>query len=129
MADQSDVRRIASRLPDVVEGSEFCFAVRRGAKTKGFAWVWLERTDQKGPRLPNPEVLAVRVVDEDDKRALIESDPKAFFTERHYNGFPAVLIRLPVIDISTLEEVLVDAWKCQATKAQVRQFESGRESG
>ena len=29
---------------------------------------------------------------------LIASDPEKFFTEPHYNGFPAVLVRLAAID-------------------------------
>ena len=44
-------------------------------------------------------MLAVRVLDQADKAALIASDEAVFFTEPHYNGFPAVLVRLPEIEL------------------------------
>ncbi len=57
MADQADVRQIALALPGVREETErFAFSVLNKGKQKGFAWVWLERTKPKGPRVPNPEV-------------------------------------------------------------------------
>jgi len=49
------------------------------------------------PRVPRPDVLAVRVRDQAEKAALLAGDPKRFFTEPHYNGFPAVLVRLPAV--------------------------------
>jgi hypothetical protein len=67
-------------------------------KLKGFAWAWNERIEPKKPRVPNPEVLAVRVANQAEKEALLAADPEKFFTEPHYNGFPAVLVRLSSID-------------------------------
>ena len=37
-----------------------------------------------------------------------------FFTEPHYNGFPAVLVRLKAVSVSQLRQLLVEAWSCQA---------------
>jgi hypothetical protein len=124
VARQRDVRRIALSLPDTAESEErFAFSVRNGAKEKGFAWVWMERVDPKQARVPQPEVLAVRVANAGEKEALIASDPETFFTEPHYNGFPAVLVRLPNIGVEELREVLTDAWRIQAPKALVREFD------
>jgi hypothetical protein len=121
MTTQDDVRRIALSLPESTESDEsFAFSVRG----KGFAWVWLERTHPKRRRIPNPEVLAVRVANEFEKHALIEFDPDVFFTEPHYNGFPAVLVRLPRIDIDLLEKVLTDGWRCQAPRKLAAGLES-----
>jgi hypothetical protein len=39
-----------------------------------------------------------------------------FFTEPHYNGFPAVLVRLPAVSLERLEELIADAWRCVAPK-------------
>ena len=62
MATQSDVRRIATAMPGVVEKKDrFAFAVKNKDKLKEFAWVWLERADPKAARVPSPEVLAVRL--------------------------------------------------------------------
>jgi hypothetical protein len=126
MADQDDVRRIALALPETREGDDsFAFSVRRGAKEKGFAWTWMERVDPKKPRVPNPDVLAVRVANADEKEMLLKSDPAAFFTEPHYHGFPAVLVRLPAIDVGELRELLEDAWRCQAPRSLVKAFDAG----
>jgi hypothetical protein len=117
MADQAVVRRIALTLPEVEASAEhFAFSVRG----KGFAWVWLERPAPKQPRVPQPSVLAVRVASEEEKQALLAADPAKFFTEAHYNGFPAVLVRLAEVDEQELAELLTDAWRCRAPKRLVK---------
>jgi hypothetical protein len=117
VADQQDVRRIALSFPGTSESDKhFAFSVLNRAKSKQFAWSWKERVDPKKPRVERDDVLAVRVIDEADKQALLATDPAVFFTEPHYNGFPAVLVRLPAIDIARLEELIADAWRCMAPK-------------
>lgn len=93
-------------------------------KLKGFAWTWNERIEPKKPRVPNPEVLAVRVASLAEKEALLAADPAKFFTEPHYNGFPAVLIRLAAIDADELAELITDAWRCQAPRALVAKLDA-----
>jgi hypothetical protein len=117
MATQEDVRRIALSLPEVSEDEgRFAFAVQIKGKRKSFAWVWLERVAPKAPRTPRPDVLAVRVRDQAEKAALLAADPERFFTEPHYNGFPAVLVRLPKLTRAQLQKLLVEAWRGQAPK-------------
>jgi len=43
-------------------------------------------------------------------------DEAKFFTEPHYNGYPAVLVRIPAIEVDVLETVLTDAWRCRVPK-------------
>ena len=124
MADQDDVRRIALALPETREAEDhFSFSVANKGKQKGFLWAWNERVEPKKPRVPRPDVLAIRVPDRVDKEALLASDPETFFTEPHYNGFPAVLVRLPRIGLAELEELVVEAWRSQAPRALVDAFE------
>jgi hypothetical protein len=121
MADQADARRIALALPETVEDEDrFAFSVLNKGKPKGFAWVWAERVEPKKPRVPRPEVIAVRVAGQAAKEILLASDSDKFFTEPHYNGFPAVLVRLPAIDVDELAELITDAWRVQAPRALVR---------
>jgi len=112
MATQADVRRIALALPETTEHGGFHFAVAG----KGFAWAWMERVESKRPRVPNPDVIAVRVANELEKQALLSLDPDVFFTEPHYDGYAAVLVRLAAIDLELLEKVVTDAWRCKAPK-------------
>jgi len=115
MATQADVRRIALSLPNTEESkTDFAFSVLKKGKPKGFAWVWKERVNPKKPRVPNPDVLAVRVANLGQKDALLAADSKKFFTEPHYAGFPAVLVRLAAVTAADLKLLLADAWRCQA---------------
>lgn len=118
MATQEDVRRIALSLPGAREGKDhFAFSVASKGKDRGFAWVWRERVHPKKARVPQPRVLAVRTSGLDQKEMLIAANPDVYFTEPHYNGFPAVLVRLEAIDAGELEAVLIDAWRCLAPPA------------
>ena len=95
MSTQVDVRRIVHTLPHVLERDDcFGFDIVIGAKKLGFVWLWRERVDPKKARVPNPDVLALRVPDLDAKEAMLMSDQGSFFTEPHYDGYAAVLVRL-----------------------------------
>ena len=122
MATQDDVRRLALALPATTEGPD---KFRFNVEGKAFAWVWLERLEPKKARLPNPSVVAIRVADESEKEALIDMDPAAFFTEPHYNGYPAILVRLDAVDPGMLEKLLRDAWRIRAPRRLVRETEAG----
>ena len=124
MASLDDVQRIVLSLPaTVAEQDQSAFAVMNKGKPKGIAWLWLERLHPKKSRVPNRGVLAVRVADIEEKDMLLAARPAALFTEPHYAGYPAVLVRLAAIDPSELEELLVNAWRCQAPPALVRAFD------
>ena len=115
MATQKDVRRIALSLPgaEQVRG-RFAFAVPNKGKLKAFVWVWMERVNPKKPRVPNFDVIAVRVENLADRDRLLAADSTKFFTEPHYEGFPAVLVRLKAALVADLEALLNEAWRCQA---------------
>jgi len=124
VADQDDVRRIALSLPQTVEAEDrFAFSVVHNGKQKGILWVWQERVEPKKPRVPRPDVVAIRVANGAEKEALLASSPEKYFTEPHYNGFPAVLVRLAAVDPEELAELITDAWLCQAPRALVRTFD------
>jgi hypothetical protein len=115
MASQLDVRRIALSLPAAEQPpGRFAFAVPNKRKLKSFVWVWMERVAPKKPRVPNHGVIAVRVADLAEKERLLSADPTKFFTEPHYNGFPAVLVRLDAVSVADLTPLITAAWRCQA---------------
>ena len=125
MAKQTDVRKIALSLPETAEDpNNFDFSVNHKGKPKGFAWVWRERVDPKKARVPNPTVLAVRVSDLNEKDLWIASEPDKYFTEPHYNGFPAILVRLDKVGLRELRSLLTSAWRCQAPSELVKQFDA-----
>lgn len=115
MATQADVRRIALSFPEAEEAAnDFAFSVRNKGKLKGFAWVWKERVNPKKPRVPNHGVIAVRVANLAQRDSLLAADQKKFFTEPHYEGFPAVLVRLAEVTVADLKVLLADGWRCMA---------------
>lgn len=126
MATQDDVRRIALDLPGTSESeNHFAFSVHNRGKEKGFVWAWNERVHPKKPRIPNPDVVAIRVADVHEKEALLASGESHFFTEPHYNGYPAILVRLSLIEVDELEELIIDAWRCMAPRELVTTWEQG----
>jgi hypothetical protein len=57
----------------------------------------------------------------------IASDPNVYFTTPHFDGYPAVLIRLEKILLKRLKPVIVEAWLARAPKRAVSAFlETGR---
>jgi hypothetical protein len=122
MATQDDVRRIALSLPETTEDPDgFKFLI----DGKQFVWTWYERIDPKRARVPNADVVAVRVGNEFEKEALIDMNSAVFFTEPHYDGYPAILVRLPAIDLDLLGVVLTDAWRLRAPKRLLRADQPG----
>jgi hypothetical protein len=125
-SNAADVHRIALSLPHAIQdGSKIRYLVEGG---KAFAWTWKKRVEEKRPRVEQLDVFAVRVAGEEEKQVLIASDPAKFFTEPHYNGYPAVLVRLEAIDGDELAELLTDAWRRVAPRRLVAEFDAGSPS-
>jgi hypothetical protein len=119
MATWNDVRQLAMAMPETDEPSTGQWRVRK----KLFAWERpLRKTDlvalDLDPNDPEPygPVLGARVPDEGAKFALIADDPEVYFTTPHFNGYPAVLVRLERISVPELTELLVEGWLAQAPK-------------
>jgi hypothetical protein len=121
MATLDDVRAIAMAFPDVVE-AEVGHGGGIGWRTRNGLFVW-----ERGPRAsdltalaalgrqwPPGAVVGIRTDGLDAKAALLETYPEGFFTIPHFEGYPAVLCRLDVVDASLLPEVVTDAWLVRA---------------
>ncbi|WP_394793375.1 MmcQ/YjbR family DNA-binding protein [Armatimonas sp.] len=119
MTDTDDVERIALSFPETFH-EDTGFRVRK----KGFCWYYAQKVPGVKGRTLHLDVLAVRVANEDEKQALIAADPTKFFTDDHYRGFPAVLVRLPALDADELAELIEEAWRIQAPKSLVREFDA-----
>ncbi|MGE5286879.1 MAG: MmcQ/YjbR family DNA-binding protein [Micromonosporaceae bacterium] len=119
MATWDDVRRIALVLPETVELSSRDGVPQWRVKDKGFAWERpLRRADLEalGDAAPDGPILAARVPDLGVKEALLTGDPDVYFTTPHFDGYPAILVRLDRIRAPELEELLVEAWLDRAPK-------------
>lgn len=119
MVSIDEVARIASDLPEVTEGERY------GNRTwsvagKAFAW---DRPFSKADirrfgdaRPPDGPILAVSVADLSEKEAVLATQPGAFFTIPHFDGYSAVLIQLKKVTKRALREAIVDGWLACAPK-------------
>jgi hypothetical protein len=72
---------------------------------------------ETGERLS--DVLMFRVADLGVKELMLADDRGIFFTTPHFDGYPAVLIRIPALarlDREELEDLVVEAWLTRAQK-------------
>ena len=124
VATWDDVRRIALELPETSE--EVSRDLRHWrVKDKGFVWERpLRRADLEalGEAAPDGPILGARVEHLVAKEALLADDPSVFFTTPHFDGYPAVLVRLERIGLEDLREVIVEAWLARAPKRLVEAY-------
>ena len=115
-----DARHLALSLPETTWDGAWRFSVAG----KAFAWSWLERIDPRMARVPNPDVLVVWVASEEVKFGLAEAEPEKYFTEPHYDGYRAVMVRLTAITNAELRDLLGDAWRLRAPRAALKRLEA-----
>jgi len=118
MATWEDVRRLALAMP---EATEVVSRDMRQWRVQDKLFVWerpLRKSDLKalGDAAPTGPILGARVEHLVAKEELLASDPDVFFTTPHFDGYPAVLIRLEQISAADLDEVVVEAWLARAPK-------------
>ena len=92
----------------LVHGKLFCF--HRGRRPDAI-------DPETGERLD--DVLVFRVADVDVKELLLSDDRGVFFTTPHFDGYAAVLVRIPDLarlDREELRETVVEAWLTRAQK-------------
>ena len=128
MATWEDIRVLALAMPGAEEFvTRGDLAWRAGASGKLFVWERpLRKPDlvETGPQ--ECPIAGVRVTDEGEKLALIESDPDVFFTIHHFDGYDAVLLHLDRISRERLGEVIVDSWIAVAPKRAVAAYLNAR---
>jgi hypothetical protein len=92
----------------LVHGKMFCF--HRTRRPDAIDAATGERLD---------DVLMFRVENLDVKELVLADDRGIFFTTPHFNGYPAVLVRIPDLarlDREELRETVVEAWLTRAQK-------------
>ena len=124
MASWEDVRRLALALPETDEQRSRGTATWR-VRQKGFVWERpLRQADLRalGDAAPKGPILGARVEHLVAKEALLADEPEVFFTTPHFDGYPAVLVRLDVIAVEDLNELIVEAWLARAPKRLAQQY-------
>lgn len=73
-----------------------------------------------------PDVLMVRRADLGERDELLTCEPDSFFITPHYDGYPAILVRLGAIDLAELTELLTDSWRLAAPRRLLAAFDAER---
>jgi hypothetical protein len=129
MATWDDVRRVALALPETAERCSQAGILDWQVRGKTFAWErQLRRADRQalGDAAPDGPVLATGVEDVGVKEALIADDPAVYFTTPHFDGYPAILVRLEAIAAAELDDLLAEAWLVKAPKRLARSYLEAR---
>ena len=108
-----DVRALGLELPGVVEKTSY------GTPALKVNGKLIARLKEDG------ETLALRVSFE-ERQALVETCPDAFFVTPHYEDYPMVLVRLVAADRDELRELIEQAWLERAPKRVVAAWEAAR---
>ncbi len=126
-ATVADLRELAGSMPGVT--------IERGPKgndvyqvsRRSFVFFRTPRPDACDPATGERyhDVVVLWVADEGEKQALVADDSTPFFTTRHFDGHPSVLLRTSRIGELTydeLAEVVYDAWLARASKTAARRW-------
>jgi hypothetical protein len=112
VATEADMRRIALSLPGTTEKPSYGTP---GFRVKDKLFLRL-RSDAEGG-------LVVFVADLGEKDALLQSDPKKFFTTAHYDGYATVLVNLKAVGVKELRELITDSWRTRAPTKLLKEFD------
>ena len=107
------VRRLVLAFPGVEEGLSYGTP---GFRVRG---KFLARLWEDG------ETLVVKCGD-DERDFRMKAEPETFFVTEHYRGYPTVLVRLGRVREDDLQAVLEEAWRRQAPKRLVKEYEQQR---
>lgn len=108
-----DVRRICEALPGAYETESYGGRPSWRTKPRMFTWV---RED--------PEALVVWVDSEEEKLALLASEPDKFTTTDHYDGHPIVLVELGAVDAAEARELIEESFRLRAPKKLVAELDA-----
>jgi hypothetical protein len=125
VASWEDVRRLATALPEVTEQSGREGLVQWRVKDKNFVWERPLRAADRtalGDAAPEGPILGVRTADLDAKDKLLAEWSDSAFTTPHFDGYPAVLMRLERLTPADLEDIVTEAWISRAPVRLRKQF-------
>jgi hypothetical protein len=135
MVTFDDVARVALALPETEQTTSYgnvSWAVKSSGKAKSKGFVWerpLSKKDRKmlteatdGDIPPDEVILAAMVEDLAEKEAVLTEHPGVAFTTQHFDGYPAVLVRLDRVDEPLLQEIVTSAWLAVAPPRLVAEY-------
>ncbi len=69
------------------------------------------------------ETVVIPTSSIDEKEFLIATEPEVYFQTDHYRAWPHVLVRLPIVTDARLREMLEAAWRREAPKKLLNEYQ------
>jgi hypothetical protein len=124
VATWDNVREIALAMPETAERESRGVSQWR-VKDKLFVWerpLRAKEVEELGDDAPDGPILGARVEHVGAKEALLADAPDLYFTTSHFNGYPAILVRLDRVGIEELQEIVTEAWLARAPRPLVEAY-------
>ena len=121
MSTLRDVEKLALAMPETVKGEDNEGRPGYSVGGKVICWHRSPRPDALDPKSGErlTDVFVFRTTDLDVKEMTLQDDRGIFFTTPHWNGYPAVLIRirdLKHLKRPELRDLVEEAWLSRAPK-------------
>jgi hypothetical protein len=125
MTSMADLDELALSLPETTKGVSTDGRPVYLVRGKMFCCHRDRRRDAIDPETGErmDDVLIFRVADLDVKELMLGDERGVFFTTSHFDGYPAVLMRisnLALLDRDELHDLVAEAWLTRAPKRVAR---------
>jgi hypothetical protein len=116
-----DVEKLALAMPETVKDEDTEGRPSYSVGGKVICWHRSPRPDAVDPKSGErlTDVFVFRTTDLDVKEMTLQDDRGIFFTTPHWNGYPAILVRIPDLrhlKRAELRDLIEEAWLSRAPK-------------
>jgi len=112
MVTEDDVRRVCLSLPGSVEKP---YSRLPSFRVRGNLFLRIHEL---------PDAFLVRCADLEERNELLKAEPGKFFITAHYDGYPAVLVRLSQVDLDEMTELVIESWRLCAPKRMLAAYDA-----
>jgi hypothetical protein len=112
MVTEEDIRRMALSLPGSIEKP---YNRLPSFRVRGALFLRMHEL---------PDAFFVRCAGLEDRDELLKAEPGTFFITPHYEGYPAVLVRLSQVDLDEMSELVTESWRLCAPKRMVAAYDA-----
>jgi hypothetical protein len=112
MVTEEDIRQVALSLPGSVEKS---YNRLPSFRVRGNLFLRMHEL---------PDAFLIRCAGLEERDELLQAEPGKFFITPHYEGYPAVLVRLSQIDLDEMTELVTESWRVCAPKRLLAAYDA-----
>jgi hypothetical protein len=112
MVTEEDIRRVALSLPGSVEKP---YNRLPSFRVRGALFLRIHEL---------PDAFLIRCAGLEDRDELLKAEPGTFFITSHYDGYPAVLVRLSRVDLDEMTELVTESWRVCAPKRMLAAYDA-----